>query len=129
MDSDDSGYISREDLRKILGAGSDEAYIDQLISEADFKNDGQISYEEFLQVFTEVRLSRAFSGPVGATSLISFGLLQRKKDRVSSIYEDVDHSPSSSPAGTDEVLSRFGLLTERFRRRINSVGSNMSSSS
>ena len=54
IDSDDSGFISREDLVKILGetAGSDE-YIESLIKEADINHDGQISYDEFKQYLTQ----------------------------------------------------------------------------
>jgi Ca2+-binding EF-hand superfamily protein len=54
IDSDDSGFISRENLRKILGETtccSDE-YIESLIKEADNDGDGQISYDEFRQYLT-----------------------------------------------------------------------------
>jgi len=84
LDSDDSGYISREDLRRILGENTDEAYIDQLISEADFKKDGRISYEEFLQVFTE-----------------------KKHDQIFDIYQEAE---ASEPKDADTVLHKFGLI-------------------
>jgi calcium-dependent protein kinase len=61
MDSDDSGFISRENLRQILGIHSDENYIDQLIAEADFDKNGKISYNEFLQVFSRENRKRMSS--------------------------------------------------------------------
>lgn len=89
MDSDDSGYISHEDLRRILGESADEAYIDQLIAEADFKKDGRISYEEFLQVFAE-----------------------KKHDQVYNIYEDSESHDVTEPDAEEanKVLNIFGLL-------------------
>lgn len=52
MDRDDSGYISRENLRDLLGKHSSERFIDILMEEADIKKDGRISYDEFLQVLS-----------------------------------------------------------------------------
>jgi len=90
MDSDDSGYINREDLRRILGDQTDEAYIDQLISEADYDRTGKITYKEFLQVFAE-----------------------KKHDRVYNIYEEgsaAAFDEAIEPEETDKVLNLFGLL-------------------
>lgn len=53
MDSDDSGFISRENLRDLLGKNASENFIDQMMLEADIKKDGRISYEEFLQVLSQ----------------------------------------------------------------------------
>jgi hypothetical protein len=50
IDSDDSGFISPENLREILGEYS-EKEIKDLIDEADADNDGQISFEEFKTIF------------------------------------------------------------------------------
>jgi Ca2+-binding EF-hand superfamily protein len=55
IDSDDTGFISRENLRKILGETiccSDE-YVESLIKEADIDGDGKISYDEFRQYLTQ----------------------------------------------------------------------------
>lgn len=51
FDSDGSGSISKEELSQILGSESSEAYIDQLMKEADTNGDGQISFDEFVQAF------------------------------------------------------------------------------
>ena len=83
LDSDDSGYISRENLRNILGSRSDEKLIDQLIAEADFRKDGRVSYEEFLQLFA-----------------------QTKQEQIRAVYEAV----AAEHAADDEILRRHGLL-------------------
>jgi hypothetical protein len=101
MDVDDSGYISRENLKHILGDHTDERYIDQLIAEADFKRDGRISYEEFLQVFS-----------------------QQKHDNIYAIYEGADsegfRKRTESMLSADEVLKTHGFMTS-LRKRANSA--------
>ena len=57
LDADDSGYISRENLRSILGKNCTEAYLDRLMSEADVNGDGQIEYAEFLALFMDQKRS------------------------------------------------------------------------
>lgn len=84
--------VSKENLRQILGEHADEIYIDQLIAEADFLKDGQISYGEFLHAFN-----------------------RQKSELVDSIYvnknkaEDLDRSLTPDDAA-DEVLMRFGII-------------------
>lgn len=68
LDCDDSGYISHQNLKQILGEDVDDRYIDLLIQEADFKHDGRISYQEFLRVFSE------------DSKLRSVGLQQEEED-------------------------------------------------
>lgn len=86
IDSDDSGYISRENLREIVGKIGDDRYIDQLIAEADSKRDGRISYEDFLQLFS-----------------------LHNKDKVGDLFEEVDGGPEAAPSSADRVLREFGL--------------------
>jgi calcium-dependent protein kinase len=50
LDSDDSGFISPQNLRDILGNYSDQE-IQSLVAEADTDKDGQISFEEFKRFF------------------------------------------------------------------------------
>ena len=94
MDSDDSGFISRENLRKILGEQCNERFIDALIAEADFTKNGKISYDEFLQLFS-----------------------RHKQKRVSEIYPEVPIADS-----TEAVLKKHGLLGSIIER-IQSVSS------
>jgi calcium-dependent protein kinase len=51
LDSDDSGYISRENFRQILGKEYSEEKVDEFLNEADEDGDGAISFEEFLKFF------------------------------------------------------------------------------
>lgn len=45
--------VSKENIQELLGDDVDEAYIDKLIAEADYLNDGRISYGEFKQAFRD----------------------------------------------------------------------------
>jgi len=51
LDSDDSGYISAENLAEILGNDFPKADIDAIIGEADLTKDNLISYSEFLALW------------------------------------------------------------------------------
>jgi len=51
LDSDDSGFISFQNLREILGNDVPKEYIDQVIDEADQKQDHRISYDDFLAIW------------------------------------------------------------------------------
>eukprot|EP00614_Pseudopedinella_elastica_P008526 CAMPEP_0172596972 /NCGR_PEP_ID=MMETSP1068-20121228/16875_1 /TAXON_ID=35684 /ORGANISM="Pseudopedinella elastica, Strain CCMP716" /LENGTH=475 /DNA_ID=CAMNT_0013396255 /DNA_START=39 /DNA_END=1466 /DNA_ORIENTATION=- len=50
LDADDSGYITFENLREILGSAYDPEEVKQMIASADFKNDGRVDLEEFMQL-------------------------------------------------------------------------------
>ena len=51
LDSDDSGFISFRNLRDLFGADVPKEYINQIIAEADIKQDRKISYDEFLAMW------------------------------------------------------------------------------
>jgi len=51
MDDDDSGFISKENLIKLLGNDVPPERIEKLIRQADFDGDGMISFEDFLTMF------------------------------------------------------------------------------
>eukprot|EP00980_Cylindrotheca_fusiformis_P002965 scaffold683_cov124-Cylindrotheca_fusiformis.AAC.34 len=51
LDSDDSGYISAENLGEILGQDFPADEINSIIREADITKDGRISYAEFLSLW------------------------------------------------------------------------------
>eukprot|EP00560_Eucampia_antarctica_P008246 CAMPEP_0197824004 /NCGR_PEP_ID=MMETSP1437-20131217/1319_1 /TAXON_ID=49252 ORGANISM="Eucampia antarctica, Strain CCMP1452" /NCGR_SAMPLE_ID=MMETSP1437 /ASSEMBLY_ACC=CAM_ASM_001096 /LENGTH=680 /DNA_ID=CAMNT_0043423463 /DNA_START=29 /DNA_END=2071 /DNA_ORIENTATION=- len=53
IDTEGKGYISHDDLKAILGKDYDKSIVDQMIKEADFKNNGQIDYEELLHLMFE----------------------------------------------------------------------------
>lgn len=56
LDSDDSGYISVENLLEILGDGFAKEDVEAIIKEAASDNDGQISYAEFLALWEHKQL-------------------------------------------------------------------------
>jgi hypothetical protein len=51
LDSDDSGFISRKNLREVLGKDCTAVQIDAIMKSADVNGDGRISYAEFLAAF------------------------------------------------------------------------------
>jgi Ca2+-binding EF-hand superfamily protein len=72
IDSDDTGYISKENLREALGENCDTAQIDEIIAVADKNKDGTISYAEFLDCFREqtfVMANRAAEMPVSVSDV------------------------------------------------------------
>ena len=52
LDVDGNGMISQEDLEKILGNKCEKSVVRAMIDEADYKNNGQIDYEEFLRLMS-----------------------------------------------------------------------------
>ena len=55
LDSDDSGFISAENLFEILGGGFSRDEIDEIIHEANGGKSNKISYAEFLKLWEEKR--------------------------------------------------------------------------
>jgi calcium-dependent protein kinase len=53
LDSDDSGYITVQNLKSFLGDDVQEEYLDAIIDEADIVHDHRISYDEFLSLWDE----------------------------------------------------------------------------
>jgi hypothetical protein len=53
LDEDDTGFVTAENLRSFLGDEIAEDVIDEILDEADTDQDGQISYEEFLDLWDE----------------------------------------------------------------------------
>lgn len=54
LDEDDTGYISKENLRKILPKTMTSEEIDKLIADIDTDDgDGKISFQEFRKAFTD----------------------------------------------------------------------------
>lgn len=51
VDSDDTGFISKENLSNILGTNCSLECIEQIMNEVDSNDDGKISYEDFMSAF------------------------------------------------------------------------------
>lgn len=93
------GYISRENLRDLLGKHSTEEFIDSLMDEADIKKDGRISYEEFYQV---VSLGHKINRE-------SVAKIYDESDRQLSVVLEEDVEVLEEIRSTDEVLRKHGL--------------------
>eukprot|EP00551_Chaetoceros_affinis_P011130 CAMPEP_0203667244 /NCGR_PEP_ID=MMETSP0090-20130426/4119_1 /ASSEMBLY_ACC=CAM_ASM_001088 /TAXON_ID=426623 /ORGANISM="Chaetoceros affinis, Strain CCMP159" /LENGTH=929 /DNA_ID=CAMNT_0050531357 /DNA_START=665 /DNA_END=3454 /DNA_ORIENTATION=- len=50
IDSSGKGYILHDDLKNILGENYNKETVDKMIEEGDFKKNGQVDFEEFLQL-------------------------------------------------------------------------------
>jgi len=50
IDSDGKGFITHNDLKAILGKNYNKNTVSKMIEEADFKKNGQIDYDELLQL-------------------------------------------------------------------------------
>merc|ERR1711998_2716 len=50
LDSDDSGFITKDNLKEILGSAYKPVDVDRMIDEADFKQNGKVDQDEFLQM-------------------------------------------------------------------------------
>ena len=53
IDQEGKGYIAHDDLKSLLGKDYDTKTVDSMIKEADFKGNGQVDYEELLQLMLE----------------------------------------------------------------------------
>jgi len=51
LDSDDSGFITKANLRAILGTSYSKEKVDDLVKEVDIEKNGKISFEEFVALF------------------------------------------------------------------------------
>jgi hypothetical protein len=50
IDTDGKGYISKEDLKKLLGSDYNEKLVDKMIKEADKDRNGLVHYDDFLRL-------------------------------------------------------------------------------
>eukprot|EP00558_Chaetoceros_sp_UNC1202_P004915 CAMPEP_0197246916 /NCGR_PEP_ID=MMETSP1429-20130617/23542_1 /TAXON_ID=49237 /ORGANISM="Chaetoceros sp., Strain UNC1202" /LENGTH=183 /DNA_ID=CAMNT_0042707691 /DNA_START=17 /DNA_END=568 /DNA_ORIENTATION=- len=53
IDSGGKGYITRTDLKNILGENYSKEVVDMMIEEGDFKKNGQVDYDEFVLLMME----------------------------------------------------------------------------
>lgn len=51
MDSDSTGFISKENLCQVLGETCHDDYVDKMMEVVDENKDGSISYDEFIKFF------------------------------------------------------------------------------
>lgn len=91
LDSDDSGFITVENLREFLGHNISKEYIDSIIDEADGNNDHKIEYEEFLHLWNDKSTSSLKNA--------MFDVSKRRETFESEEDYDMDTSFSSSDKG------------------------------
>jgi calcium-dependent protein kinase len=105
LDDDDSGYISRKNLRRIVGPDADESYIDRLIEEAGGSpSEGQISYTDFLRAFGM------------QTHDLVYDMYETSKGSMPT--QGATETPqlaSDASMNTDEILERSGIPVIRSR--------------
>mmetsp|Transcript_3989 Transcript_3989/g.4621 ORF Transcript_3989/g.4621 Transcript_3989/m.4621 type:complete len:567 (-) Transcript_3989:194-1894(-) len=65
LDSDDTGFITRTNLRNMLGTQYTKEKVDAIFSEVDTDNDNKICYNEFISVFRKGVKGEAESIRVG----------------------------------------------------------------
>ena len=83
LDEDDTGYISRDNLRHILGRKCTEEYLEKLMAEVDADKNGKITYNEFLAVF-----------------------MQQKREEIKAIY-DADERVVTSTDDEEDFQSAY----------------------
>eukprot|EP00934_Nitzschia_sp_Nitz4_P009415 Nitzschia sp. Nitz4//scaffold133_size116822//56256//65702//NITZ4_003807-RA/size116822-snap-gene-0.16-mRNA-1//-1//CDS//3329535396//9405//frame0 len=71
LDSDDSGYISKQNLRDFLGKDWTNEEIKQMMKESDVDNDGKISYPEFLAMFRKQTQAKVMSQMISRESTVA----------------------------------------------------------
>jgi serine/threonine protein kinase len=95
LDSDDTGYISLQDLKDFLGDNLSEAYLKEILDEVDSDHDHQISYDEFLGLWDakeDMKLKKNFLS-VNRRRTAS---LQSLSSDVDSVCSDMDQSTMSA---------------------------------
>lgn len=109
LDSDDSGYISTENLQEILGADFPKSDIDSIIQEADLTKDGKISYTEFLALWEDKNETRRDSF-IQEISLIP-GAMPSDHSGTS----DLDDSECGDNAGSSHevIVSRANFIENK----------------
>ncbi|CAB9509993.1 MAP kinase-activated protein kinase 2 (Fragment) [Seminavis robusta] len=115
FDTDESGYISRDNLRVLLGKHSSEAFIDVLMQEAEATKDGRITYEQFRRVVSR-RNRRTLSK-----------LYDESGQNLPVVSEDAIADDNGSIA-EDEVLQRFGII-DKMHRSFNNLSTKISKES
>ncbi len=75
IDSDDSGFISRENLKEILGADYSKEKVDQYMKEADLVGDNKISFQEFVKFFQADQIKQARAFRLDESNSVSSGSL------------------------------------------------------
>ena len=52
MDNDDTGVISKDNIRQLLGTRASDALVDRMIADGDVKRNGVVDFDEFAALMT-----------------------------------------------------------------------------
>merc|ERR1712232_1162666 len=104
LDCDHSGYITPQNLRDVLGDDFSGARMEDLIKEADFLDDGRISYDEFI-TFLERTSTRTCSWAQGRRATV--------RDTDAAIARAKEFSEGEG--GADLELRKDPRMRDRFR--------------
>ena len=108
IDADDSGYISKANLRSLLGDEFPQSEIDAIIDEADLTRDGKISYSEFLALWEVQHEDNRLR------SLAEVKQLGTHSGRSTDSEESsVDDATNPSPGGHESVAARASFLESK----------------
>lgn len=112
LDSDDSGFISAENLREILGADFPPEEVEEIIKEADLTKDGKISYTEFLALWEDKNETRR------ETMIQEISLLPSDHGSSVSFEEYAESESSEGGAGSSHevIISRANFIEKKLRR-------------
>jgi len=94
LDSDDSGYISYENLRELFGDDVPKEYIAQVIDEVDMKEDHKISYDQFLAMWEGELEENEIENMAGITRRRTVSVL------ADDIYNSTDDETSTANSGS-----------------------------
>ena len=104
IDADDSGYISAENLKALLGNDFPKEEIDAIIKEADLTKDGKISYSEFLALWEDKNETKYAENVADIRALA---------DKFDSEHSSVISDQVSEDDDGAEVASRANFLEEK----------------
>ena len=105
LDTDDSGFITEQNLRDMLGDEFPESEIDAIIKESDLTQDGKVSYMEFLAQWQDHKETRRQEMVLDISNL-------RMRD--SSHHVDTDSlTTDGSDHGEDSVLASISFTKSK----------------
>lgn len=113
LDSDDSGFISAENLLEILGDDFDKSEIEAIIGEVDPNHDGKISYSEFLALWEERsdRLEDGFASEINEIKIPTNKWDSERSVSVSDLSATAeDVSPSSKET---HMVARANFINQK----------------
>ena len=111
LDSDDSGYISAENLAEMLGKDFSRAEIDEIIGEASVTHDNRVSYAEFLSLWEN---KQEFSRELALKQLGDTGMYESfELGADSSSSNDLAALHNSAAGGNDVAEARASFIHEK----------------